>query len=1644
MIRSLLTTAIILSTLISFAQNTYVPDDNFEQTLVDLGYDSGELNDYVPTASIDTLKFITLSEKDISDLSGIQDFEALKYLNCSYNTISTLNLNIDSLIMLFCNLNHLTNLNISTCTSLGYLYCSRNQLRDIDISQNVNLIDLDCYDNLLTTIDISQNVNLIDLDCYDNLLTTIDLSNNNILSSLSCQNNQLTSLDISNNDSLTSIYCHNNQLTFESIEPIMEHSLEYFTYSPQAKIGEEQSVSESVGRDYSYELIVGGTYNQYQWLKDGIELPNQTSSLLNLTMLTTSDAGIYTCEVTNTLCTKLTLYSREITLTINPSSTERTYVPDDNFEQALIDLGYDYGELDDYVPTENIINIDTLRLYNLGIANLRGIEDFTSLIDLYCAQNLFTTLDVSLNTKLTRLSCSDNKLTNLDISNNTELTNLNCDQNKLTNLDISNNSNLLTLSCYDNFITSLDISQNIKLFYLSCNNNKLTSLDVSSTTELEHLQCSENLLTSIDVSRNTQLTSLLVTNNYLSSLDISENIELFLLRCSNNNISSIDFTNNINLDWIYCSSNRLTFESLETPTPGSHLYCSPQDSVGIKQSFTKNEGENFTYEMAVGGTYNQYQWYKAGGKLPDQTTSTLNLTNLSNYDAAIYTCEVTNTQVTSLSLYSREVTLSLNNQGSTFVPDNNFEQALIDLGLDSGPLDNYVPTANIREVTNLDLNSKNIYNLIGIEDFTSLDSLNCRSTQISYLDLSNNLNLSYLDCAFSLIRDINVSNNSKLEYLNCFNNQLTHLNIENSPDLLYLSCAYNKLQELDLSNDSRLSYLNCYTNQIQELAVDNLTELKSLICSNNQIEELTVNNLVKLESLSCSNNQIEELTVNNLVKLESLSCSNNQLEELIVNNLVELTSLSCSDNQLTDIDISNNDKLNNLQCSFNLLTSLNTSNTTNLISLYCIQNQLTSLAINDKLETLNCNNNRLENLNLDQNLNLIDLDCAYNQLTSLDVSRNVNLTNIDCSYNQLGSLTVNPTNKLYFLNCTSNKLSFEDLEPAANIELFFYSHQDSIGTTFAVTKAPGQSYSYELVVGGANNQYQWVKVNDSFYYQNINTSTLNLPYLAISSSGVYSCEVTNTLCPDLTLYSREITLTVSDTPGDTYIPDDNFEQALIDLGYDSGELNNYVPTSNIMDIISLDVSNTSISDLTGIEDFTSLTSFSCDENQLSFRDIESVYSLPNFSNFSSAFNYSPQNQVGEGHTLERSVDESITLTIDNYEAGEHDQYQWYKNEILIEEATTISLELSNLTTDDGGDYQCMITNTIATDLILESKLSSISIQGMGSGVPISEYDALANFYNSLNGDNWLMNDNWMDTTYHSVNDWLGITVNNGHVTEIYFGPYENYNLNGSIPNSIGDLTELQSLVIVTDNVSGELPPRLFELTNLKNLYIAECNLSGTIPSEIRNLVNLERLGLGANNLSGTIPPEIGNLVNLERLILEENNLEGSIPEEIGDLIRVTGLSLQKNNLSGEIPSIIGNLTSLEFLGLSYNNLSGTIPETIGNLSNLKWLLLDNNQIVGPLPEQLADLENLIKIDINNNLIGWISNVKSSTLSIKSTAIENRQIPDELSGLLQMDTLRLAGNSLQFNDLEAIFSWNNLAILMTLFIPHKNILVLIKR
>ena len=99
---------------------------------------------------------------------------------------------------------------------------------------------------------------------------------------------------------------------------------------------------------------------------------------------------------------------------------QKTYVPDDAFEQALVNLDLD-DIFDDSVYTSAIDTVQILYLSNAGINDLKGIEDFTALTDLFCNENQLTELDLSNNPNLFELNCRNNLLTRLDVRNGNNL-----------------------------------------------------------------------------------------------------------------------------------------------------------------------------------------------------------------------------------------------------------------------------------------------------------------------------------------------------------------------------------------------------------------------------------------------------------------------------------------------------------------------------------------------------------------------------------------------------------------------------------------------------------------------------------------------------------------------------------------------------------------------------------------------------------------------------------------------------------------------------------------------------------------------------------------------------------------------------------------------------------------------------------------------------------------------------------------------------------------------------------------------------------------------------------------------------------------------------------------------------------------------
>ena len=403
----------------------------------------------------------------------------------------------------------------------------------------------------------------------------------------------------------------------------------------------------------------------------------------------------------------------------------------------------------------------------------------------------------------------------------------------------------------------------------------------------------------------------------------------------------------------------------------------------------------------------------------------------------------------------------------TTFPDDNFRAYI--LSQDYGA-DGVLTSAELSNVTSIDVWRMDIADITGIEYFTALTYLNCCANRLTELDVSKNTSLIELQCAYNQLTALNVSENAALMYLRCEDNRLTvldvsknwaleslqcannclsELDVSKNQNLGSLHCLENKLTKLDVSKNPILEYLSCESNQLAALDVSKNTSLRGLSCESNQLTTLDIGQKPVLSYLSCFDNELTVLDLSesaalttldcssnkliglnlNLTALTELDCGWNQLTKLDVSKNAALEKLECGYNQLKDLDLGKNTKLSYLVCAGNQLTALDVSKNTELTSLACHQNQLTEMDVskNMALTTLSCDQNQLTALDVSKNPVLERLDCYNNRLTELDVSKNPMLKRLDCGYNQLIKLDVSKNLALEQLDCSRNQLTALDV-----------------------------------------------------------------------------------------------------------------------------------------------------------------------------------------------------------------------------------------------------------------------------------------------------------------------------------------------------------------------------------------------------------------------------------------------------------------------------------------------------------------------------------------------------------------------------------------------------------------------------------------
>jgi hypothetical protein len=119
---------------------------------------------------------------------------------------------------------------------------------------------------------------------------------------------------------------------------------------------------------------------------------------------------------------------------------------------------------------------------------------------------------------------------------------------------------------------------------------------------------------------------------------------------------------------------------------------------------------------------------------------------------------------------------------------------------------------------------------------------------------------------------------------------------------------------------------------------------------------------------------------------------------------------------------------------------------------------------------------------------------------------------------------------------------------------------------------------------------------------------------------------------------------------------------------------------------------------------------------------------------------------------------------------------------------------------------------------------------------------------------------------------------------------QEYALSGVLPDDMDLLPVNITYFEISDNyLSGTLPPSIGNMTNLQVLDLSSNRLFGTIPSSFGNLKNLTSLDLSYNqNITGGIPPELANATQLKLLNLVSTNINGTIPAEVYARLQANG------------------------------------------------------------------------------------------------------------------------------------------------------------
>ncbi|XP_040368243.1 receptor-like protein EIX2 isoform X2 [Rosa chinensis] len=238
-------------------------------------------------------------------------------------------------------------------------------------------------------------------------------------------------------------------------------------------------------------------------------------------------------------------------------------------------------------------------------------------------------------------------------------------------------------------------------------------------------------------------------------------------------------------------------------------------------------------------------------------------------------------------------------------------------------------------------------------------------------------------------------------------------------------------------------------------------------------------------------------------------------------------------------------------------------------------------------------------------------------------------------------------------------------------------------------------------------------------------------------------------------------------------------------------------------------------------------------------------------------------------------------------------------------------------------------------------------------------------------------------------------------------------LNGSVPESVGQLSSLEFLSLGGNSFTGVITESHFlNLSRLQILELSGNRFSINLSSDWNPPFQLGLLGMSSCKVGPAFPKWILTQTNLTLLYLSNAGLSGSLPNKFWDLFSgLSDLDLSMNQIHGKLLNL--SLTSLSYVNLSSNLFSGAVPSFSPMLGEM---YLSNNRFSGPLSSLCATQSpNLRSADISKNLLSgelpncWMQFQELQVLNLGKNKLSGK-IPSSLGNLQGIVILRLRDNN----------------------------------